>query len=160
MPATGPPRLLRKIKFMVGDWDVVMSIKPDPNGDWVETRGKSTFRFILDGAALEQDYVGEMWGKAFLGKGYFCFNRFSGKWQHTWSDNGAANISVFEGDFIEGRLVVSGEEKTPDGGFLSRATTFNITDDQFEWTLETSPDGETWAAVMKAVYSRTTELHP
>jgi hypothetical protein len=154
MPATGPPRLLRKIKFMEGDWDVIMKVKPDQQEPWVDTTGKSTFRFILDGAVLEQDYAGEMGGNPFLGKGIFCFNRFSGKWQHIWSDNGAANISVFEGDFIQGKLVVTGEEKTPDGTFGTRATTFNITDNRFEWMLETSRDGETWAAVMKAVYSR------
>lgn len=154
MPATGPPRLLRKIKFMAGDWDVVMSVKPDPQGDWVETKGKSTFRFILEDSVLEQDYVGEMWGRPFLGKGYFCFNRFSGKWQHTWSDNGAANISVFDGDFIEGRLVVVGEEKTPDGGFQSRATTYNISENKFDWMLEMSRDGDVWRTVMKAIYSR------
>lgn len=154
MPGTGPPRLLRKIKFMEGDWDVVMQVKPDPQKEWIDTTGKSTFRFILDGAVLEQDYVGEMWGNAFLGKGWFGFNRFSGKWQHTWCDNGAANISVFEGDFLHGKLVVTGQEKTSDGVFYSRATTFNIADDRFEWMLETSPDGKLWTAAMKAIYSR------
>jgi len=139
---------------MEGDWGVVMRVKPDPQGRWVDTTGRSTFRFILDGSVLEQDYVGEMWGRAFLGKGIFCFNRYSGKWQHIWSDNGAANISVFEGDFMQGRLVVTGEEKSADGSFFSRATTFNISDDSFEWMLETSPDGDNWTAAMTAVYSK------
>jgi hypothetical protein len=154
MAQTGPPRLLRKIKFMEGDWDVAMDVKPDPKGDWINTEGTSTFRFILDNAVLEQVYDGMMHGASFKGKGFFAFNRFSGKWQHIWSDNGAANISVFEGDFVEGVLVVSGEEKTPDGTIGSRAKTFNITDARFEWILEMSFDDETWIPVMKAVYTR------
>ena len=154
MAQSGPPRLLRKIRFLEGDWIVAMDIKPDPKGEWVNTEGTSTFRLILDKAVIEQDYDGIMYGQSFKGKGLFAFNRFSGKWQHIWSDNGAANISVFEGDFVQGTLVVTGEEKTPDGTIGSRATTFNITDDRFEWMLEMSYDGETWMPVMKAVYTR------
>ncbi len=155
MPTTGPPRLLRKVRFMEGDWKVDMGVKPDPSGDWIMTEGTSTFRFILEGAVLEQVYDGTVHNQSFKGKGWLAFNRFSGKWQHCWSDNGAANISVFEGDFVQGQLVVIGEEKTPDGTLLSRAITHNIADDRFEWLLEISSDGDIWTPVMKAVYTRT-----
>jgi len=154
MPHTRAPRLLRKIAFMEGDWDVVMHVKPDPQGGWIKTTGMSSFRFILDRCVLEQDYKGLISGSPFRGKGLFAFNRFSGKWQHIWSDNVAACINVFDGDFEGGELIIWGREKSPDGEILTRATTFNISDDAFEWILETSADGEAWTPIMKATYSR------
>jgi len=154
MPQTGAPRLLRKIAFMEGDWDVVMHVRPDPQGGWIKTAGTSSFRFILERCVLEQVYEGVISGSPFRGKGLFAFNRFSGKWQHVWSDNVAASINVFEGDFEDGKLIVWGRERSPDGEILTRATTFNISDDAFEWILESSADGEAWTAIMKATYSR------
>jgi len=154
MPPGGPPRQLKKIAFLEGDWDVVMSVKPHPDGEWVKTTGVSSFRFILDGTVLEQDYIGDMWGQSFKGRGFLCFSRFTGRWQHSWSDNIAAIISIYEGDFIGGRLIVTGEEKTPQANFFARATWFNIGEDKFDWILETSPDGDLWTPTMKAVYSK------
>jgi len=154
MPHTGAPRLLRKIAFMEGDWDVVMHVKPEPQGDWIKTTGTSSFRFILDRCVLEQVYEGVISGSPYRGKGFFAFNRFSGKWQHVWSDNVAAGINAFEGDFEDGKLIVWGREKSPGGEILTRATTFNISDDAFDWILESSADGEAWTPIMKATYSR------
>ena len=154
MPQSGAPRLLRKIAFMEGDWNVVMHVRPDLRGEWMETTGISSFRFVLDGCVLEQVYEGVISGSPFRGKGFFAFNRFSGKWQHVWSDNVAANINIFEGDFVEGKLVVSGKEKSSGGEILARATTFNISENAFEWMLESSVDGEAWTAILKAAYSR------
>jgi len=154
MPQTGRPRQLDKIAFLEGTWTVVMSVKPDPRGDWIETRGESTFGWILDGAILEQTYEGDMMGRPFLGHGQLAFNRFTSRWQHTWSDNTAAILSIYEGNFDEERLVVIGRENTGQASFSVRVTWQNITDNKFDWMLETSMDGKDWTPVMKAVYSR------
>jgi len=154
MPQTGAPPQLSMVSFLEGDWDVVMHVKPDPAGDWVETTGTSTFRLILNKTILEQDYTGDMWGQAFLGKGYLGFNRFTDTWQHSWSDNIAAIISLYEGQFENGELVVVGKEKTPQDTFYVRVRWFNISEANFEWVLETSFDKESWSPSMKAVYAR------
>ena len=154
MSQSGRPQQLEKIAFLEGIWEAAMSVKPDPKGAWIETRGESTFAWILDGAVLEQTYEGDMMGRRFLGKGHLAFNRFNGRWQHAWSDNTAAILSAYEGDWEKERLIVLGRENTGQMSFSVRVTWHNITADQFEWMLETSMNGEDWTPVMKAVYSR------
>jgi hypothetical protein len=154
MPQTGPPRTLKKIAFLEGCWEVVMDVKPDPNADWIENKAVSNFQWILDGAAMEQTFEGSMMGRPFNGRGYLAFNRYSGKWQHSWSDNVAALLSFYEGDFDDDKLVVIGREATPETSFQVRITWFNITENEFDWLLETSLDGQKWLATMRAVYKR------
>lgn len=156
MTRAGRPDQLEKIAFLEGTWTVIMSVKPDPRGDWIETRGESIFAWILDGTVLEQAYDGDMGGRPFLGKGHLAYNRFTGKWQHTWSDNTAAILSIYEGDFVDERLVVIGRESTGQASFSVRVTWYNIAKDRFDWTLETSKDETEWWPVMKAVYTRKT----
>jgi len=148
-------RQLKKIAFLVGHWDVIMAVKSDPRADWVENRGESVFAWILDDTVLEQTYKGSLMGRPFLGIGHLAFNRFSGKWQHTWSDNAAGILSIYEGNFGEKDLVVIGRETTGPASFSVRVSWYNIADGKFDWMLETSVDGHDWTAVMKAVYVRT-----
>jgi len=154
MAANGAPRILRKIRFLEGEWEVKMSVRSDPRADWMESTGRSVFRWILDGGVMEQEYAGKMGDRPFLGQGWLAFNRYSGKWQHTWADNIAAILSIYEGDFEERGLVVIGAETTPESAFYVRVTWYNISDESFEWILETSPDRENWTPNMKAVYKR------
>lgn len=154
MPQTGAPRILKKISFLEGKWDVVMSVKSGPNADWIKTEGRSEFNWILDRTVLEQVYDGSMMGQPFKGRGYLAFNRFSGRWQHTWADNAAAILSMYEGEFAGGKLVVTGKEITPGSSFLVRITWYNISDDNFDWVLETAHSEDEWSPSMKAVYSR------
>lgn len=156
MSQAGRPRQLRKIAFLEGAWTVTMSVKPDPRGGWIETHGESTFAWILDGSVLEQIYDGDMQGRPFLGRGHLAFNRFTSKWQHTWSDNTAAILSIYEGDFDDERLIVIGQESTGQASFSVRVTWYNMTNDKFNWLLEISTDGTEWSPMMKALYTRKT----
>jgi hypothetical protein len=148
------PIQMKRIASLAGRWDVIMKVKPQAAGNWVDTTGVSTFEFILDGAVLYQVYDGIMIDRPFKGVGMFAFNRRTGLWQHTWSDNVDGGISLFEGAFSGGRLVVTGQERTGDTTILIRSTTFNIAESKFEWVLETSPDGEDWTPMMQAVYTK------
>jgi len=157
MPPASRPEQLNKIAFLEGNWNVIMSVKPDPTRDWIDTRGESTFAWILNGTILEQTYDGDMMGRPFLGKGHLAFNRFTGKWQHTWSDNTAAILSIYEGDFENDRLAVIGRENTGRARFSVRVTWSDMSPDKFDWMLETSMDDKEWNPVMKAAYSRKTD---
>jgi hypothetical protein len=155
MTDTGIPRLLKKIAFLVGSWDVVLEVKPDPGADWVKSAATSRFEVVLDGAAIRQTIEGYMGGQRFLGLGYFCYSRMTGKWQHSWIDNLAALISTYEGDFIDDTWVLIGEERGPQGSsFQVRLTWKSIGSSTFDWLLETSPDSQNWWPVMKMAYSR------
>ncbi len=149
------PRLLKKIAFLIGDWNVVLEVKPTPEGDWIKSAATSRFETILDGAAVRQTFEGHMMGQRFLGLGYFCFSRMTGKWQHSWIDNLAALISYYEGDFVDDKWELVGVEKGPQASsFQVRLAWFSIGETAFDWLLETSPDGQTWWPVMKMAYTR------
>jgi hypothetical protein len=149
------PRLLKKIAFLLGDWNVVLEAKPDPDGEWVKSAAASRFEIVLEGAAIRQTIDGYMAGRRFLGLGYFCYSRMTGKWQHSWIDNLASLISIYEGDFIDGAWVLIGTEKGPqNSSFLVRLTWKSIGENSFDWLLETSADGQTWYPTMKMAYSR------
>jgi hypothetical protein len=155
MAETDLPRLLKKIAFLLGGWNVVLEVKPTPEGDWVKSAATSRFEVVLEGAAIRQTFEGYMTGQRFLGLGYFCFSRMTGKWQHSWIDNLAALISHYEGDFVGDTWVLTGAEKGPQSSFFEvRLTWLSIGPTAFDWLLETSPDGQNWWPVMKMVYTR------
>ncbi len=145
---------MKRLAFLVGDWDVALEIKPTPQGEWEKSAAHCRCEPILDGAALQQVFEGTMMGQPFLGRGFFCYNRITGRWQHNWIDNLAALISTYEGGLEEERLVLTGSEKSPEGEFRVRLIWFHITADHFEWVLETSVDSRTWMVVMKMTYTR------
>jgi hypothetical protein len=147
--------LLGKIAFLLGDWNVTMDVKPDPQGAWVTSAATSHFETVLDGAAIRQTFEGTMMGQPFLGLGYFCFSQMTGKWQHIWIDNLATLISYYEGDFVGDTWVLTGVEKGPESSsFQVRLTWRSPAETGFEWLLETSPDGRNWWPAMKMAYTR------
>lgn len=155
MTETDVPRLLKRIAFLIGDWNVVLMAKPDARGDWEKSAATSRFEVVLEGAAIRQTIEGYMAGQRFLGLGYFCYSRMTGKWQHSWIDNLATLISIYEGDFIDDAWVLIGTEKGPqNSSFLVRLTWKSIAENSFDWLLETSADGQTWWPTMKMAYSR------
>ena len=148
------PSQVRKIASFEGKWNVMLSVRPEPSGDWLESKATCVMRLILDGAGIEQDFEGRMIDRPFLGKGLIAHNRFTGKWQHVWTDNLAGHISVYEGDFRDGELTLFGREISDGGEFSVRIRWYNIEPDRFDWVLETSVDENSWGPVMKAVYTR------
>ena len=155
MPPMGPPEEMKMVAPMVGAWDVAMTARMAPDQPWEESNGSCTYEMILDGSALLQKFEGSMGGMPFSGESLMCFNRETKKWQVTWIDNMACMLSIYEGKMKDGQMVVSGEDMWQGIKFLSRNTTFNITDTRFEWTMENSMDGgKTWYESMKSVYTK------
>ena len=156
MPPMGPPPEMQEVNGLVGNWDVVMKSKWDPNDTaWTETKGVCEYKLIAGGAALMMDYKGEMMGMPFLGISVQCFDRETGKWQSIWTDNVGARISVYEGVKEGDKLVMIGEELWQGQKALGRLTTYNHTDDSFDWLMESSYDnGETFVVTATARYTR------
>lgn len=155
MMATGAPPEMKQVAILEGTWDAAMQMRMGPETPWIETKTVCIYKMILDGCALEQTCTGEMDGMQIKGTGLTCFNRGSGKWQNSWIDNTMAGLSLYEGDFKDGRLVVSGIDKLPGMTVLSRITTFNITPARFDCLVENSFDnGATWVETMKAVFTK------
>jgi len=156
MPPMGPPPEMQELTGLVGTWEVVMKSKWDPNDTaWTETKGVCEFKMVAGGAVLMMDYKGEMMGMPFLGVSVQCFDRETGKWQSAWTDNLGARISVYEGVKEGDKLVMVGEELWQGQKSLGRISTYNLTDNSFDWMMESSYDGgETFAVMATAKYTQ------
>jgi hypothetical protein len=151
----GAPAEMKQLAMLIGTWDVAAQVKPGPNAEWVASKATCTFTSILDGAGMQEAYQGDFGGMPFNGTGIFCYNRETKKWQTSWIDNMSAMLSLYEGDYSNGKLVCSGEDKMNGMVMQSRISMSNITDKKFDWLLEESMDGgKTWMQFMKAVYTK------
>lgn len=155
MPS-GPPEEMKKLAFLVGEWDVDMDMNMgDTVENWVKSKGTCTYRYRLDGAALEMLFKSEYMGMPFTGLGTECYDRETGQWQTTWIDGMAGHITLYTGSRGEGKSTFTGSEHWQGQKYLSRISTFDETESSFNWTMEMSmDDGKTWVLSGKATYTK------
>jgi len=156
MPAMGPPAEMKQLESMNGEYAVKFFYKADPTSEeWTETEATAALSTVAGGAAQQLLYEGEMMGMPFTGIGLTSYDRETQKWQTTWVDSMGARISMYAGDFADGQLVVSGEDKGQGMTYYSRLTTYNVTESGFDWKYEMSMDGgTTYVEGAKATYTR------
>ena len=155
MPPMGPPPEMKQIEAMNGQYAVKFLFKMDPmSPEWTETEATAALSTVAGGGAQQMLYDGEMMGMPFSGVGLTSYDRETGKWQTIWVDSMGARISVYTGDFEDGKMVVEGEDKGMGMTFQSRLTTYNITDKGFDWKYEMSMDGTSYMETAKATYTR------
>ncbi len=156
MPPMGAPEEMKQIAAMAGDYDVVFSYKMDPMADeWTETTATATFTNVLDGAAQQMTFDGEMLGMPFAGIGMVTYDRETKQFQNMWVDSMSARISVYTGNFTdETTMVVEGEDRGMGMTFQSRLTSYNMTDEGWDWKYEMSLDGTNYMETAKATYRK------
>lgn len=155
MPPMGPPEQIKEIEGMNGEYEVKFYYKMDPaSEEWIETPATAVVSMVAGGAAQQLLYEGEMMGMPFRGLGLTTYDRETGKWQMTWIDSMGARTSTYTGDFEDGMLVVEGEDKGQGMTFQSRLTTYNITDEGYDWKYEMSTDGTSFIEGAKATYRK------
>lgn len=150
----GPPEEMKQMERFNGVWDVEVKFRMDPSQDWQVSQAIVTYKMILDGAAQQMDYQGELMGMKFAGIGVTCYNRQTKTWQNTWIDNMSAAMGVYEGGPEGDTIVFSGTDTMNGVLMYTRMTHFNITDDRFEWKMENSTDGENYSINMTTVYTK------
>jgi hypothetical protein len=155
MPAMGAPAEMKQVADLVGEFTVAMKYNMGDTTQWMDATGTLTSELVLNGCAIEGDFTATMMGMPMHGKGMTCYNREKKKWQMTFADNMIGSISLYEGDFKDGKLVVQGEDMMQGQKYLTRITYSNITPDKHDWFLEMSMDGgKTFVPGMRAVYTR------
>ncbi len=156
MPPMGAPEQMKDCAALVGTWDCVQQMKMDMESDeWTESNAVATYNMILDGCALEVTFASEMMGMPFKGIGIQTFDRETGLWQMTWTDNMMARTSLYTGKRDGDKLVMTGEEMYAGETYPSRITTYNEKPESFDWMMETSMDGgKTWITTGKATYTK------
>ena len=135
----------RAFDFLEGSWDAVCRV-PTPDG-WSQAPGTMTASRALDGRVSLELFEGIYHGGAVKGIGLRAFNRETGGWEHTWTDNlEPAPFRVWKGVFRDGKIDFFAEWTAPDGRPVrSRLTWSDITADSAHWESSRSSDGGgTW----------------
>lgn len=156
MPPMGPPEEMKELAWLTGEWDVAMSWRMTPDGEWMASKGVATYSMVLEGSTLQMEYSGSDMPMPFVGLMLQTYDRVAGHFQSVWVDNMSARMSYYTGNKEGEKMVLSGEEIMPDGSTaLARVTTFNHTETSFDWTMEMSGDGgKTWWTSGKATYTK------
>lgn len=151
----GAPDELKAMAGMEGTWDVDFSFRMDPSQEFETTKGTSVIGSQADGCTQTMTLDVTMMGMPYKGYGLTCYNRDTKLWESVWVDNMSAHLSSTTGTMTDGKMVLTGKDTMGGMSFDLRQTTFNITADRFEWTMEFSMDGgTTYMTTGKAVYTR------
>lgn len=130
--------------FWVGDWTVVRS----DNGKYA---GQNRIDSVLGGCALHESWTGVGGVK---GHSYNAYDAARGVWHQTWVDS-AGDLLVLEGRFVDGKMVLEGEQKGADGKALrNRITWTPLPGGKVRQHWETSSDGKSWSTSFDGIYSK------
>ena len=156
MPVMGPPEEMKQMEYMVGLWKVDGKMWMDPTNDEpMAFTATAEFEYELDGAVLEMEYISEMMGMPFRGMSYTTYDRERKEWQDTWMDNLTGRQMMMTGQEENGQRVMTGVDFFQGMEYLTRNTSFNITETSFDWKMEQSTDGgKTWFTSMAATYTK------
>ncbi len=145
-PPTCDKPEFRQFDFWVGDWDVTT---PDD-----KPAGKSRITSILKGCVIHEEWTGAGGGN---GESFNIWSRADGHWHQEWVSDSGALLSL-TGDYKDGRMVLTGERKLPNGSTVQNRITWSLIDnsrDRVRQFWETSQDGgKTWSSAFDGVYKR------
>jgi len=151
MPAPGPEQA--KLAAMIGHWVGEEKMHPSP---WLPHGGtataKITARLGCEGFCVITDYVQEREGRVtYVGHGVFGWDPRQKRYVQHWSDSmggvpARATPGVWEGDTLTFR------DEGPGGHmrFVYRFTS----PDSYDFRIDSSADGITWAPFAEARYTR------
>src|SRR5215813_3361424 len=93
----------RQFDFLEGEWDAICRV-PEKDG-WAHATGTMTVSRIVDGLVSLEFFEGIYHGGDVKGLGLRAFNRETGEWEHTWTDNlTPAHFHVWKGVFVNGKI--------------------------------------------------------
>jgi hypothetical protein len=82
----------------VGDWETTCRIYMAPGVPPMESKGTATFKTILGGRFLVQEYKSEMMGQPYEGMGIEGYDNFKKKYVSIWMDSMSTGIWSSAGD--------------------------------------------------------------
>lgn len=94
-----PTEQHKKLKVLVGSWDVTAKNWMGPNDKPIESKGTAERKMILGDRFVEEDYKGTFMGKPFLGHGLTGYDNAKQKVIGTWVDNVSTQMMQSEGTF-------------------------------------------------------------
>jgi hypothetical protein len=146
-PHPGAPAETAQFAFLVGDWECdTRFLKPD-GGGYNEGRARWTGRWILDGWAIQDVWLGYgPSGQEFHGTNIRSFNPQTSRWDNRWLAQGDLQWKYFWAERRDGTMVMTGGEGAgPRGEFVDRNVFYEIGSDSWRWRKDRSWDGgESW----------------
>ena len=133
--------------FWLGEWELSWKDKEGNNQS-----GKNKVERILGGKVIQENFNGTTAIKL-VGKSWSVYNNRSGKWHQTWVDNEGSYLD-FSGEFKEGKMILSRSFTSQDKTVFQRMVWYNIAADSFDWSWQSSPDGEVWKVNWQIRYER------
>ena len=103
------------LKGLIGDWKVATKSWQSEGSAPEETVGSSTFKSILGGRFIQQDFKGKMMGQPYEGTGMMGYNNVTKKFESTWHDSLSTASMHLEGTFDPSTKIISeaGEFQCP-----------------------------------------------
>lgn len=100
---------------LVGDWNVAVKSWQSDGSVPEETVGSSSFKSILGGRFVQQDFKGKMMGLPYDGTGMMGYNNVTKKFESTWQDSMSTASMHLEGRFDPATKVITetGEFQCP-----------------------------------------------
>jgi hypothetical protein len=95
-PKPGPQH--QKLAANAGTWDAAIEMM-GPDGKMMPSKGASVQTMGPGGFWLLDDFVADLGGQPFHGKGATGFDPLKGKYVGTWIDSMSPSLLVLEGDF-------------------------------------------------------------
>ncbi len=141
--AAGPPKPApcagheyRVFDYWIGDWDAYDVDQPNK----IAARNKVVP--ILDGCVLLEDYRGTNGSR---GESFTIYDASRKLWHQTWVTNGG-KLLVIEGGIENGEMILSGQDRTPDGKPRLVRGVWKPVKEGVRETATTSTDGgKTWS---------------
>jgi hypothetical protein len=144
---------------IIGDWDFDCTIYPD-KGSSYDFAGEWRFDWILDGAAIQDVWIGYKEGRApgqrHMGTTLRFYDPKIDQWQVLFIVPSSSKIIQLKGGAQDDRIVLDGVDVS---GALLRWSFNDLKTDSFLWRGETSSDGgKSWRTeqIMKLRRKRTT----
>jgi hypothetical protein len=148
MPKPGPEH--EKLQRFVGNWDVTVSFMG------AESKATATYKMVLGGLWLTEDFAGEFAGMKFEGRGVVGYDPIRKKYMATWIDSMSPTLMVMEGAFSKDdkTYTETGEGPGHDGKLQKMKSIFEFKDkDTFVFTMYMTADGKEQEA-FKLTYRR------
>lgn len=97
MKAATPGEPHKRLEPFVGEFDFVAKFWMDPAKDPVESKGRSSNKWVLGNRYIEEQVQGDFGGVPFEGRGVMGYDNLQKKYLSTWIDNMGTGIMFSEG---------------------------------------------------------------
>jgi hypothetical protein len=112
MEAAGTPGPAHKaLDALAGSWKAEVKCWQDPTRSPQVSQGTAKTRWILNGHFLEEEFHGEMMGKAITGKSLIGYDNTKQKFNMIWISDMQTSMFTTEGKGEEGNKVITLEGK-------------------------------------------------